>query len=81
MTFLCLWTCLGVVLAEMFVIGSTETDNRLLSLVTNVDSDKHSLSTDLFAKAHSPEVTTKLGVDLSDDVDKDTVIVLHDGLL
>jgi hypothetical protein len=40
---LALRTCLGVVLAHVFVIGSAESDDALLAFVTYIDSNKHGL--------------------------------------
>lgn len=71
---------MGVVLAQVLVIGSDETNDALLSFVADIDTDKHSFLGDLFSEAHSPEVTTELSVDLSDDVHVDPVVVSVDGL-
>lgn len=40
---LTLRTCLCVVLAHMLVIGSAEADDALLTLMTNIDTNKHGL--------------------------------------
>lgn len=80
LTLLALRTSLGVVLAHVLVVGSTEADNALFSLVANIDTTKHGLSGNFRAEVEPPEVTSKLGVDLSQDVDVDPVVVLLDGL-
>ena len=77
---LALGTCLGVVLAHVLVIGSAEADDALFTLVANVDSDKHGLRGDFGTEVEAPEVSAELGVDLSEDVDVDPVVVLLDGL-
>lgn len=43
LSLLTLWTRLSVILAEVLVVGGAETNNALLSFVTDVDSDKHGL--------------------------------------
>jgi hypothetical protein len=65
----------------MLIVGSAEANDRLLSLMANIYSHKHCLPTDLLAKAHPPEVSTELSIDLPDDVDKNTVIILQNSLL
>ena len=42
LTLLTLRTGLGIVLAHMLVISSTESDNRLFTFVANINSYKHS---------------------------------------
>jgi len=80
LSFLTLWACLGVVLAHVLIVGGAETDDALSSLVTNVDTDEHGLPGDLLAEVQAPEVSTELGVDLSENVDVYSIIVLADGL-
>lgn len=77
---LALGTCLGVVLAHVLVIGSAKADDALLALVANVDSDKHGLVRDFRTEVEAPEISAELGVDLSEDVDVDPVVVLLNGL-
>ena len=72
-------TSLGIVLAHVGVVGGTEANGRLLALVTNVNTDEHSLLGDLAAEGHAPEVTTKFSVHLTNDVEEDTVVVFCDG--
>ena len=62
----------------MLVISGTESNDTLLSLVTNIDSNKHSLLGDLAAEVEAPQVSSELGVDLSEDVDVDPVVVFLD---
>lgn len=64
----------------MFVVGSAETDDTLLSLVANIDTDKHGLFGDFWSVIEAPKITTKLSVDLSQDVDVDSVVVLLENL-
>lgn len=73
-------TGLGVVLAEERIISSDETNDTLLSFVANIDSNKHCLGGNVFSKVHSPEITTKLGINLSHNVEVDSIIVSVDGL-
>ena len=75
---LTLWTRLGVVLAHVFVVSRTETNDTLLALVAYIDSYKHCLLGNLRAKVKSPEISSELGVDLSQNVDIDSVVVFLD---
>ena len=43
LSLLALRACLSVVLAHMFVVGCTESDDTLLTLVANIDTNKHCL--------------------------------------
>lgn len=47
--------------------------------MADINAYKHSLGGDLLAKVHAPEITTDFGVHLTDDVEEDAVIVLHNG--
>ena len=71
-------TSLSVVLTHILIVCGDETNDTLLALVTNVDTNKHGLVGDLRAEVHSPEVTTELGVDLSHDVQIDAVVIAVD---
>lgn len=77
---LSLRTGLSVVLAKEGVVGCDETNDTLLSLVANVDTDKHGLGWDVFAEVHSPEITSEFGIDLSDNVQVDAVVIPVDRL-
>ena len=77
---LTLRACLGVVLAHILIICSNETNDGLFSLVANVDTNKHGFVGDLSSKVHSPEITSEFGIDLSHDVQVDTIVVTVDGL-
>jgi hypothetical protein len=77
---LTLRACLSVVLAHILIICGNETNDGLFSLVANVDTNEHGLVGNLGAEVHSPEITTELGVDLSHDVQVDTIVVTVDGL-
>ena len=46
--------------------------------MADVDTHEHSLLTDLVAEGHAPEVTTELGVHLTNDIEEDTVIIFGD---
>jgi hypothetical protein len=80
LSLLTLRACLSVVLAHILIICSNETNNGLFSLVANVDTNEHGLVGDLSAEVHSPEITSEFGVDLSHDVQIDTIVVTVDGL-
>ena len=64
----------------MLIVGGTESNDTLLSLVAHIDTYKHGLLRDLRPKVETPQVTSKLGIDLSQDVDIDSIVVLLDGL-
>lgn len=68
------------VLAHVRVVRGTEANDGLLTLVTDIDSHEHSFLRDVFVEVHTPQVSTKLGVDLSENIDEDAVVVLHNGL-
>jgi len=61
------------------VIGSTEANSGLLSLVAHIDTYKHGLFGNLGAELHAPQVTAELGVHLANDVEEDAIVVLGDG--
>ena len=71
---------LGVVLAHVGIISGNKTNDALLALVANIDTYQHSLSGDLWAEAHAPQVTSKLSIDLTDDVEVDAIVISVDGL-
>jgi hypothetical protein len=62
------------------IVCSYETNDALLALVANIDTHKHGLVGNFLAEVHSPEITTEFGVDLSHDVEIDTIVVTVDGL-
>jgi hypothetical protein len=80
LTLLVLRTGLGIVLAKERIISGDETNDTLLALVANVDADKHGLGRNFLSEAHSPEITSKLGVNLTDNVEVNAVVVFVDGL-
>lgn len=80
LTLLALRTGLRVVLAHVLVVGGTETDDRLLSLVAHIDADQHRLLRDLGTEVKAPQVAAKLGVDLAQYIDVDAIVILLDGL-
>lgn len=80
LSLLSLRTCLSIVLAHVFVVGCAKANDALLALVAYIDSDEHGLLRDFGAEVQVPQVSAKLGVDLSEDVDVDAVVELLDGL-
>ena len=48
--------------------------------MANIDSDKHCLFRDFLSETESPKISSKLGIDLSKNVDIDPIIVFLDGL-
>lgn len=74
-------TGLGVVLAEVGVVGGNETNDGLLALVADINTYEHCLRGDFLVEVHSPQITTKLHVDLTDDVHVDPVVVSVDRLV
>ena len=66
---------LGVVLAHILVVCGNETNDALFSFVANIDTNKHSLIGDFRSKVHAPEVTAEFGVDLSDYVEIDPIVI------
>ena len=70
---------LGVVLAHVWVVGSTEANSGLFSFVAHINTNEHGLLGYFRTERHSPEIAAKLGVHLADDVEENPVIVLGDG--
>jgi len=58
----------GEVLTHLLVDGGTESDNGVLTLMADIDTNEHSVGRDLVGEVEVVEVTSKLGVDLSEDV-------------
>jgi len=79
LSFLRLGSGLSIVLAEVGIVSGTESNGTLLSLMAHIDTHKHGSLGDLRAEAHAPQVSTDLGIHLSDDVHEDTVVILGDG--
>jgi hypothetical protein len=48
--------------------------------VANIDTYKHGLGGNFRSEVHSPEITAEFGIDLTDDVQIDTIVVSVDGL-
>lgn len=80
MALLSLGAGLSIVLAHVLIIGSDESDDALLALVANINTDEHGLVGDFWAEVHSPEITAELGIDLSDNVQIDSVVISVDSL-
>lgn len=80
LTFLSLWASLSVVLTHVLIICCTESNDTLLSFVAHIDTYKHGLLRYLRPKVETPQVSSKLSIDLSQDVDIDSIVVLLDGL-
>ena len=72
---LSLRTGLSVVLAHILVIGGNKTNDALLSLVADINTDKHGLVGDLLAEVHAPEVTSELSIDLTNNVQVNAVVI------
>lgn len=70
---------MSVIFAHILIICSNETNNGLFTLVTNIDTNKHSFTGNLCSEVHSPEITSQFGIDLSYNVQVDTIIVTVDG--
>jgi hypothetical protein len=47
--------------------------------VTNINTDKHRLVRNFWTKLHSPQITTKLGVHLTNDIQKYSVVIFGNG--
>ena len=71
---------MSVILAHVRIVGGYETNNRLFSLVANIDTDKHSFIGNLCTEVHSPEITSQFGIDLSHNIQIDAVIVTVNSL-
>lgn len=53
----------------------------MLSLVTDINADKHCGLRDFLAEAHAPEIASNFSVHLPDDVHEDAIIVLCDSAI
>ena len=73
-----LWTCLSVVFAHILVVCCAETNCALFALVTDIDTDKHCLIGNFWTKLHSPQITTELGIHLTYNVQKYSVVIFSD---
>ena len=71
--------CLGEVLAHIGIICGDVSNDTLSSFMADVNTNEHCFPRDFGTEVHSPEVTTKLSIDLSQDVGVDTLIVLFNG--
>jgi hypothetical protein len=54
LSFLCLRTGLGVVLAHVLIVGGTESNDALLTLVTDINSNQHGFLGDFTSEVKSP---------------------------
>ena len=79
LSFLTLRASLCVIFTHMLIIGSTESNDTLLSFMTYVNTHKHSLPWNLRPKVEPPQITAKLGINLSQDIDIDPIIVFLNG--
>jgi hypothetical protein len=75
LTLLTLWTSLSVIFAHILVVRSNETNDALLSLMADINTDKHGLVGNFLAEVHAPQITTEFGIDLTDNVQVDAVII------
>ena len=64
-----------IVFTKVGIIGSHKTDDALLAFVTNINTHKHCLLRDFLSKVHSPKVTSKFSIDLSHNVEIDTIVI------
>jgi len=80
LSFLALRASLGVVFAHVLIICCTEANDALLALVANIDANEHGLSRDLRPKVQPPEISSELCVDLPQDIDVNSIIILLDRL-
>lgn len=79
LSFLGLGSSLSVVLAEVGIVSGTESNGTLFAFMTHINTHQHSSLGNFRAKAHTPQVSTNLGIHLTDDVHEDTVVILGDG--
>ena len=49
--------------------------------MADIDANEHSLLRNFITKGHAPEITSEFCVHLTNDIEEDTVIVLHDGAI
>jgi hypothetical protein len=77
---LALGTCLRIVFAHVLIVCCAETNDTLFTLMANIDSDEHRLWRDFRTEVKTPKISTKLCIDLSQDIDVDPVVVLLDRL-
>lgn len=75
LTLLWLGARLRVIFAQVGVKCCTEANRALFTLVAHVNTDEHGLLRDFLGEGHTPEVSSELGVHLSDDISEDSVIV------
>jgi len=71
---------LSVVFTHVLIISSAEADDTLFTFMANIYSDKHCLFRDFISETESPKISSKLGIDLSKNVNIDPIIVFLDGL-
>lgn len=75
MTLLTLWACLCVVFTEVGIIGCHKTNDTLFAFMANINTHKHRLLRDFLSEVHSPKVSSKLGIDLSHNIEIDTIVI------
>lgn len=80
LTFLSLWTSLSIVFTHILIIGCTKTDYTLFSFMAYIDTNEHRLLRNLRSKIKSPQISSKLCVDLPQNIDIDSIIVFLNGL-
>ena len=77
---LALGTCLGIVLAHELIVGCAEANDALLAFMAHIDSHEHRLLGDLAPEVKAPKISTKFGINLTEDVNVNPVVVLLDRL-
>lgn len=76
LTFLALRTSLCIIFTHMFIVSCTETNDTLLSFMAHIDAYKHRFFWYFFSEIKSPEISSKLCVNLSENVNINSVIIL-----
>lgn len=80
LSLLTLRTSLSVILAHMLIVCCAKSDNALFSFVTHINTNEHCLLWNLWSKVQAPEISSKLCVDLSKDVDVNSIVIFLDCL-
>lgn len=76
MAFLALRTCLSVILTKEWIISCYKANNALSSLMANINAYQHCFLWDFFPKVHSPKITSQFCINLSYNIEINSIIVL-----
>lgn len=79
LSLLFLRTSLSVIFTHVRIIGGHKPYDWLSSLMTDINSYKHSLWRDFLSKGHTPQVPSKFSIDLSHNINEDATITLLNG--